>query len=110
MKNASHQDADTRRGTTVPDSCEAQALLPSFEIVRFERVAYGSKRGQFVVVFPHLEISADLFLPENGAPFVAPGSVRAKFDGQYKRTTRFSDELQFAILKDALSLYGEEAE
>jgi len=109
MKNASHQGDDTRRGTSVPDSCEAQAPLPSFEIVRFERVEFGSKRGQFVVVFPHVEVNADLFLPENRAPFVMPGSVRAKFDGTYKRTSRFSPELQIAILEHALSLYGEEA-
>jgi hypothetical protein len=77
--------------------------------VRFERVEYGAKRAQFVVMFPHVEINADLFLPENRAPFVMPGSVRAKFDGAYKRTARFSPELQLAILEDALSLYGEEA-
>ncbi len=43
--------------------------------------------------------------PKGKDCFAAPGSIRCKYTGAYRRTVRFSPELQAAILLEALHLY-----
>ena len=107
MKNASHRVDDTRRAASHGNSPAPQAPVPSFLIENFQRVAYGSKTATFKVRLSHVDFDADLFMPEAKAPFVTPASIRAKYDGAFKRTTRISSDLGTALLKVALRLYEE---
>jgi hypothetical protein len=106
MKNTSHRRDDTRCGTEPADSSVADSPLPTFTIDSLERVEFGSKRAIFKVLFPHVDLDCDLFIPVGKAPFAMPGSIRSKFTGAYQRTTRLSTELQEAITAEALRLYG----
>jgi len=108
LKNASHWGGNTRRGTTAFASAPTDSPLPAFTIEAFERVEYGSKRAVFKVTLPHVVLDAEFFMPDGKPAFVQPGSVRAKYDGQYHRTARFSDELGAALLEEALRLFDEE--
>jgi hypothetical protein len=109
MKNASHRADDTRRGTDTVGSPIVDSSLPAFAIECFQRVQYGSKVATFKVVLPHIELDAEMFMPEGKAPFVSSGSVRSKYDGAYKRTARFSPEFGAALCAEALRLYVEAA-
>lgn len=89
-------------------SPEAVSPLPAFSIEGFERLDYGSKVAQFKASFAHLTIDVDLFAPIGKEAFVAPGSVRSKYDGAYKRLVRMSPELATALLDEAQRLYNGE--
>ena len=57
-----------------------------FRIIAFQRVAFGSKVGEFSIQTPIGVVDCDLFTPEGREPFVQARSVRDKFTGQWRRT------------------------
>jgi hypothetical protein len=87
-------------GDAEQQKLRATALVP-FAIIGLHRVAYGSKAAEFSIETPIALIEADLFEPEGREAFIQPRSVRCKYSGEWKRTTRLDRAFAGRVL-DAL--------
>jgi len=75
-------------------------IPPSFRIVKLERCDYGAKKATGTIEIEALGlIDFELFVFDDGRrPFVAGGSIRAKYKGAYKRSTQFAPEFAAELL------------
>lgn len=73
----------------------------AFRIISFQRVAYGSKVGEFSIETLVGVIECDVFEPPGREPFVQARSVRDKFTGQWRRTVALDRDFAARVL-DAL--------
>lgn len=107
MKNAPRAET-AERCTERDDSLDNIATLPTFAIVHFTPVAYGSKRGLFDVTFfdGALVVGGELFVTDRHGPFVEPASIRNRYTGSYERTVGWSEALAAAILGAVLAEAG----
>jgi len=100
------------KGHSIADEPEfLPGVVPPFTIRDFRRVEYGSKRAEFTVALPGLEVETDLFIPDSRPAFSTPASVRNQYDGgAWTRKARFERPLAEAITEAALRIYEPNAD
>jgi hypothetical protein len=108
MKRAARAGAARDTNASIPLARDNSSGIP-IKVRDLRRVAFGSKRAEFIVELDAVTLEADLFILDNGDRFVAPASVRDRYSGQWRRTAKFDDAFAADVLEVVLMRLGADA-